>query len=125
MPYNDFRTNVLAIGSQTILVRIFCYVDMDSSFRRLSQTLPEQVFSYFCTILLKLEDDVKGPYITANAVGAVMVGINVPLALYFLYDITADVREHFEKLRMEGLLQSPGALVKALSADFEEQPSKA
>ena len=94
----------------------------------LTQTLPEQVFSYFCTILLKLEDDVKGPYITANAVGAVMVGINVPLSLYFLYDITADVREHFEKLRQEGLLQSPGALVRALSADLSadrEQPSKA
>ena len=83
-----------------------------------------QVFSYFCTILLKLEDDVKGPYITANAVSTVMVGINVPLGLYFLYDIAADVQEHFGKLREEGLLQ-PGALVKALSADFEEQPSKA
>jgi hypothetical protein len=90
-------------------------------------TLPEQVFSYFCTILLKLEDDVKGPYITANAVSTVMVGINVPLGLYFMYDITADVQEHFEKLRQEGLLQ-PGALVRALSADLStdgEQPSKA
>eukprot|EP01046_Picozoa_sp_COSAG06_P110296 COSAG06_NODE_56814_length_283_cov_0.565217_1_plen_28_part_01 len=26
--------------------------------------LPEQVLSYFCTILLKLDDNVKGPYIT-------------------------------------------------------------
>lgn len=54
-----------------------------------------------------------------------MVGINVPLGLYFLYDIAADVQEHFGKLREEGLLQ-PGALVKALSADDgEEQDSKA
>jgi hypothetical protein len=28
MPYNDFRTNVLAIGSQTILVRNLCPAGM-------------------------------------------------------------------------------------------------
>jgi hypothetical protein len=65
--------------------------------------LREQVFSYFCTIMLKLEDNVKGPYITENAIGVVMVGINVPLAAYFIYDITADVQEHVAKLREEGL----------------------
>jgi len=71
--------------------------------------LLHQAFSYFCTILLKLEDSVKGPYITENSIGVVMVGINVPLAVYFLYDITSDIQEHFAKLREEGLLQ-PGAL---------------
>ena len=69
-----------------------------------------QVFSYTCTLILKLDDDVKGPYITENAVGAVMVGINVPLALYFIYDITSDVKEHFAKLREEGALSSRTSL---------------
>ena len=68
-----------------------------------------QVFSYTCTLILKLDDEVKGPYISENAVGAVMIGINVLLALYFMYDITSDVKEHFAKLREEGLLK-PGAL---------------
>ena len=85
MPYNDFRTNVLAIGSQTILVRNLCPAGMAVQLSAgLTQTLPEQVFSYFCTILLKLEDSVKGPYITENAIGVVMVGINGPLAAYFV-----------------------------------------
>ena len=83
--------------------------------------------------MLKLEDSVKGPYITENAIGVVMVGINVPLAVYFLYDITSDVQEHFAKLREEGLLQ-PGALssrnlVAGLQRTFTsadgQQPSKA
>ena len=58
-----------------------------------------QVFRYFCTIILKLDDSFKGPYISEseNSIGAVMVAVNMPMGLlhvlYFLYDITTDVRE--------------------------------
>ena len=61
--------------------------------------LLEQVLSYFCTILLKLDNSVKGPYITQESIAGVMIGINVPLGAYFVYDISADVREHFAPLR--------------------------
>ena len=70
--------------------------------------LPEQVLSYFCTILLKLDDSVKGPYITQESIAGVMIGINVPLGAYFVYDISADIREHFATLRQAGILQPGG-----------------
>eukprot|EP01046_Picozoa_sp_COSAG06_P072853 COSAG06_NODE_21509_length_754_cov_1.783206_1_plen_80_part_10 len=78
MPYVDFRTNVLAIGSQSILVRNVLWLFSFES-RRDRMCLPEQVLSYFCTILLKLDDSVKGPYITQESLAVVMIGINIPL----------------------------------------------
>jgi hypothetical protein len=66
MPYNDIRTNHLAIGGQAILV-----------------------FSYFASILLKVDTD--GEVLTDDLVGALMVAVNIPMALYFLYDVREDV----------------------------------
>jgi hypothetical protein len=81
--------------------------------------LPEQVLSYFCTILLKLDDNVKGPYITQESLAAVMIGINVPLGAYFVYDISADVREHFATLKEEGIMQPGGQSSQKLIKTFQ------
>ena len=81
--------------------------------------LLEQVLSYFCTILLKLDDSVKGPYITQESIAGVMVGINLPLGAYFLYDISADVQEHFTTLKEEGILQPGGQSSQKLIKTFK------
>ena len=81
--------------------------------------LPEQVLSYFCTILLKLDDSVKGPYITQESLAVVMIGINIPLGAYFVYDISADVREHFATLKEEGILQPGGKSSQKLVKTFK------
>eukprot|EP01046_Picozoa_sp_COSAG06_P077861 COSAG06_NODE_25557_length_634_cov_0.669159_1_plen_73_part_00 len=66
-----------------------------------------QVISYLCTIMLKLDDSVRGPYLTQNGVTAVMVGINAPMAIFFLYDIIADVREYSGQLNANILREQP------------------
>ena len=70
MPYNDFRTNLLAITAQLILV-----------------------FSFFSTILLKA--DMAGELLTQERVGVLMVVVNLPMALFFVWDVRLDVVEHF------------------------------
>merc|ERR1712166_1305819 len=70
LPYNDFRTNLLAITAQLILV-----------------------FSFFSTILLKA--DMAGEVLTPNRVGVLMVVVNLPMALFFVWDVRLDVVEHF------------------------------
>ena len=130
MPYVDFRTNVLAIGSQSILVRnITRLLSFES--RRDHMCFPEQVLSYFCIILLKLDDSVKGPYITQESLAGVMIGINVPLGAYFVYDVTADIREYLATLKEEGILQPGGQtshklikMFKNLSSDEEQANSE-
>ena len=81
--------------------------------------LPEQVLSYFCTILLKLDDSVKGPYITQESITGVMIGINVPLGAYFVYDISADLQEHLAALKEGGILQPGGQSSQKLIKTFK------
>ena len=57
MPYNDFRTNLLAITAQLVLV-----------------------FSFFSTILLKA--DMAGEVLTDDRVGNLMVAVNLPIAVF-------------------------------------------
>ena len=73
MPYNDFRTNVLAILSQSVMV-----------------------ISYFSTIMLKLDEETRGTWITEAGISYIMIAVNVPMGFYFAYDITMDVRERLE-----------------------------
>eukprot|EP01043_Picozoa_sp_COSAG02_P044632 COSAG02_NODE_4005_length_5922_cov_40.612227_3_plen_97_part_00 len=54
MPYTDHRTNILAIVAQSI-----------------------QAFSYFSTILLKV--DLNGEILSQTDIGVMMVGVNVRL----------------------------------------------
>ena len=70
LPYRDFRTNVLAIMGQLILV-----------------------FSFFSTVLLKA--DMAGEVLTDDRVGILMVVVNVPMAVFFVWDVWLDVQEHF------------------------------
>jgi hypothetical protein len=72
MPFNDFRTNFLAIMGQVILV-----------------------ISYFSTILLKI--DLVGERLTHDDIGLLMTSVHVPMAMYFVYDLRQDVKEHLEE----------------------------
>jgi hypothetical protein len=71
MPFNDFRTNLLAIMGQVILV-----------------------VSYFSTILLKV--DLVGERMTHDDIGLMMTLFHVPMAMYFVFDLRQDVKEHLE-----------------------------
>ena len=51
------------------------------------------VFSFFSTILLKA--DTAGELLTHDRVGVLMVVVNVPMALFFVWDVRLDVVEHF------------------------------
>ena len=51
------------------------------------------VFSFFSTILLKA--DMAGEVLTHNRVGVLMVVVNLPMALFFVWDVRLDVVEHF------------------------------
>ena len=51
------------------------------------------VFSFFSTILLKA--DTAGELLTHDRVGVLMVVVNVPMALFFGWDVRLDVVEHF------------------------------
>ena len=51
------------------------------------------VFSFFSTILLKA--DMAGEVLTHDRVGVLMVVVNVPMALFFVWDVRLDVVEHF------------------------------
>ena len=51
------------------------------------------VFSFFSTILLKA--DTAGELLTHDRVGVLMVVANVPMALFFVWDVRLDVVEHF------------------------------
>ena len=51
------------------------------------------VFSFFSTILLKA--DMAGELLTHDRVGVLMVVVNVPMALFFVWDVRLDVVEHF------------------------------
>ena len=51
------------------------------------------VFSFFSTILLKA--DTAGELLTHDRVGVLMVVVNVPMALGFVWDVRLDVVEHF------------------------------
>jgi hypothetical protein len=73
MPYNNRRTNILAILSQSV-----------------------KVFSYFSTILLKI--DLQGEVLTPEGIGLFMVGINLPMAVYFVADVLAVIREDLAPL---------------------------
>ena len=48
--------------------------------------------SYFATILLKV--DLKGEVLTPNGVGVIMIAVNVPMALYFVYDVKFKLQRH-------------------------------
>ena len=54
MPYNDIRTNVLAILSQSIMV-----------------------ISYFSTIMLKLDEETRGTWLTEAGISYIMIAVNV------------------------------------------------
>ena len=51
------------------------------------------VFSFFSTILLKA--DMAGEVLPHNRVGVLMVVVNLPMALFFVWDVRLDVVEHF------------------------------
>ena len=51
------------------------------------------VFSFFSTILLKA--DAAGELLTHDRVGVLMVVVNVPMAIFFVWDVRLDVVEHF------------------------------
>ena len=51
------------------------------------------VFSFFSTILLKA--DMAGEVLTHGRVGVLMVVVNLPMALFFVWDVRLDVVEHF------------------------------
>jgi hypothetical protein len=51
------------------------------------------VFSFFSTILLKA--DMAGEVLTHDRVGVLMVVVNLPMALFFVWDVRLDVVEHF------------------------------
>ena len=51
------------------------------------------MFSFFSTILLKA--DTAGELLTHDRVGVLMVVVNVPMALFFVWDVRLDVVEHF------------------------------
>ena len=51
------------------------------------------VFSFFSTILLKA--DAAGELLTHDRVGVLMVVVNLPMALFFVWDVRLDVVEHF------------------------------
>lgn len=51
------------------------------------------VFSFFSTILLKA--DTAGELLTHDRVGVLMVVVNLPMALFFVWDVRLDVVEHF------------------------------
>ena len=70
MPYNDSWTNLLAITAQLILV-----------------------FTYFATILLKA--DMAGELVTDDGIGLLMVCVNLPMAVFFVWDVRLDIKEHF------------------------------
>ena len=58
-----------------------------------------QWFCYFCTILLKLPDNIKGPFISEELIAYCMVVVNIPMLVYFLYDVKSDVQEHLQNLK--------------------------
>ena len=51
------------------------------------------VFSFFSTILLKA--DMAGEVLTHDRVGVLMVVVNLPMAMFFVWDVRLDVVEHF------------------------------
>ena len=46
----------------------------------------------FSTILLKA--DMAGELLTDERIGIIMVAVNLPMVVFFVYDIRADVKEH-------------------------------
>ena len=76
MPFTDQRTNVLAIIAQCI-----------------------QAFSYFSTILLKV--DLRGEVLTPRDIGIMMIGINLPMTVYFLYDVFGKIKQDIAVIRLE------------------------
>ena len=76
MPFTDQRTNVLAIIAQCI-----------------------QAFSYFSTILLKV--DLRGEVLTPRDIGIMMIGINLPMTVYFLYDVFGKLKQDIAVIRLE------------------------
>ena len=76
MPFTDQRTNVLAITAQCI-----------------------QAFSYFSTILLKV--DLRGEVLTPRDIGIMMIGINLPMTVYFLYDVFGKIKQDIAVIRQE------------------------
>eukprot|EP01043_Picozoa_sp_COSAG02_P066227 COSAG02_NODE_10236_length_1989_cov_3.931513_2_plen_263_part_00 len=81
MPFNDQRTNMLAIIAQFI-----------------------QAFSYFSTILLKV--DLRGEVLTPRDIGIMMIGINLPMTVYFLYDVFGTIKQDIAIIRLETLTSS-------------------
>ena len=73
MPYNDRRTNNLAIISQSI-----------------------KVFSYFSTILLKV--DLQGEVMTPHGIALFMLGVNIPMAAYFAFDVIGTIKDDLTTL---------------------------
>ena len=59
------------------------------------------VFSFFSTILLKA--DTAGELLTHDRVGVLMVVVNVPMALFFVWDVRLDVVEHFAAVNIFAL----------------------
>ena len=51
------------------------------------------VFSFFSTILLKA--DMAGEVLTHDRVGVLMVVVNLPMAMFFVWGVRLDVVEHF------------------------------
>ena len=54
------------------------------------------VISYFSTIMLKLDEQTRGTWITEAGISYIMIAVNVPMGMYFVYDITMDVQEQLE-----------------------------
>ena len=67
------------------------------------------VFSFFSTILLKA--DMAGEVLTHGRVGVLMVVVNLPMALFFVWDVRLDVVEHFaaveEYMSSSSVVRSP------------------
>ena len=77
--------------------------------------------SYFATILLKV--DLKGEVLTPNGVGVIMIAVNVPMALYFVYDVKFKLQRHIaefeEHLGVSVTESTMGALRQSTKAIAE------